>query len=221
MSGTTVRVAGTVIENRLINGCVTIEAANVIIRNSKIVCGGFFAVRMPWQTNSPWRNLVMENVEIDCGYSEGTGVGGANFTARRMNVHGCTNGFAADSNVVIENSYIHDFRVVSGGHTDGVQMSAASNVTIQNNTILAEGNTSAIISDVGQSNVFIGGNLLGGGAYTLYCPRDNAPNFRVVNNRFVYGFYNYGPLNSCDGSHVSQFTGNVWDDTGRSVTSPR
>lgn len=216
-AGGTISTAGTVISNADIRGCLTIDAANVTIRNSRIRCTSGFAVRMPWQANSPVRNLLLENVEIDCGISEATGVAGSNFTARRLSVHGCANGFAADANVTIERSYIWGMQVVNSSHTDGIELSGANPVKIMYNTILnyGPGGTSAIISQTGsqgQPNTIIEGNLLGGGSYTLYCPRAASPGFRAINNRFVRDSYAYGPTDSCRAPYVAELSGNVWDN---------
>jgi hypothetical protein len=76
--------------------------------------------------------------------------------------------------------------------------------------------TSAIISNPSlNSNVTVQNNLLSGGAYTLYCPRDTSTNYRVLSNRFTRA-YAYGPTDAC--AQVAQFSGNVWDDTGATLT---
>jgi hypothetical protein len=67
-------------------------------------------------------------------------------------------------------------------------------------------------NDPQNTNVLISGNLLAGGTYTLYCPRNNSTNVRIINNRF--GPYQYGSSNSCVSGHVAAFTGNVTDGTG-------
>jgi hypothetical protein len=90
---------------------------------------------------------------------------------------------------------------------------------MQHNTIRG-GNTSAIIMwDEGGSqhhDVLVDANLMAGGAYTLYCPRQDATNVRIVNNRF--GSYVFGYANSCTPGHVAQWSSNVRDSDG--VTLP-
>ncbi len=56
-------------------------------------------------------------------------------------------------------------------------------------------------------------NLLAGGTYSLYCPRQGpVDNVRITNNRF--GTFEYGYANSCTGNHVTEWAGNVRDSTG-------
>ena len=40
----TINTAGTVIDGKLVNGCLNIAAGGVIIRNSRVTCTGFYAV---------------------------------------------------------------------------------------------------------------------------------------------------------------------------------
>ena len=80
---------------------------------------------------------------------------------RRVNIHGCENGFDINQNVTVEDSYIHDLFNSAEAHTDGIQFSGHSStasvvrgvldVTIRHNTIYGMGadgsfGTSAIIS---------------------------------------------------------------------------
>jgi hypothetical protein len=133
-------------------------------------------------------------------------------------VHGCENGFDILHDVTIRDSWIHDLFATPESHTDGAQLNdAATNVTFDHNSIdpLADA-TSAIISPRaavgGASNVLIQNNLLGGGAFTLYCVQAGAgTNYRVLNNRFRRDAA-FGPWTDCEDE--AQVSGNVWDDTG-------
>src|SRR5215471_4151642 len=93
-----------------------------------------------------------------------------------------------------------------------------AHIVVQHNTIFNPGGTPAIISNPDQnSDVLIDSNLLGGGAFTLYCPRDSSVNFRVTNNRFSTLFTPqsgaYGPWDACE--KVALLSNNVWDATLR------
>jgi len=210
----TVSDNGAVIDGKEIRGCVEVRAANVTIRNSRIVANGcFYAVRN-FSTG-----LTLSDVDITCGDANGTGVTATNYTIIRANIHNCENGLNVGGNVTLEDSYIHDLFDGNGAHTDGAQFNqGASNITFRHNTIIspAPGGTSAIImwdeSDPQNTNVLITGNLLAGGTYTLYCPRNNSSNVNIVGNRF--GNYQYGSSNSCVSGHVAQFSGNVRDSDG-------
>lgn len=216
----TVREAGTVIDAKRISGCVVVYAPGVIIRRSKMRCvmsSGYTGER-----------LLIEDSEIDCRDSERTGrttaVGDNNFIARRLNIHNCENGFDVDVDVTIEDSWIHDlFDDGKEAHTDGIQIAIGRNVRIERNRILVKQGTSALISHpTDMVGVVIRENLLGGGAYTLYCPRKHSRDVHVIGNRFSRLYYPrggaYGPWTDC--RNVETLRDNVWDDTGRPLGRP-
>ena len=214
------RTAGTVVEGKDIRGCVLVKASNVTIRRSKVTCtSGYGIASFPEEYSGG--GLVVEDVEVDCANSGATAIGYYGLTARRLNLHGCENGFDIDYDVTVVDSYIHDMRQTDTGHTDGIQLAGGSNIVIRHNTIFNPGGTSAIISHPNaNADVTIEANLLGGGAYTLYCPRDSSTNFRVVNNRFSTLFEPnggaYGPWEDCH--KILENRGNVWDSTLAPVT---
>ena len=122
----------------------------------------------------------------------------------------------------IVDSWIHGGVTANGAHTDGIQINqGATNVLIRHNTIVVPtpGSTSAIISwnegSPQQQQVVIDGNLLAGGTYTLYCPRQGTSDTRVTNNRF--GDYEYGSTDSCGSPHTSVWSGNVRDSDNAAV----
>lgn len=211
--GLTVTEPGTVVESKDIRGCVTVKAPNVTIRRSKVTCSNFAAITS-WREQYEGGGLLVEDVEIDCQKSNGTGVGSYGFVARRLNIHGCENGFDIDDTSTVEDSFLHDFYEGDTGHADGIQMAGGSHITIRHNTIFIVGGTSAIISHPDRnSDVLIIGNLLAGGAYTLYCPEKTSTAVRVIDNRFSTHFYAkggaYGPWTDCE--KVAELRGNVWD----------
>lgn len=209
--GLTISVAGTVVDGKDISGCVTITAVNVTVRNSRIRCAG-------WGITTRTSGVVIQHVEIDCLNTQGNGVVGNGYAARWVNVHGCENGFAADSNVTVADSYIHDLWVGTDGHVDGIQVSSGSTgIVFDHNTILNQySQTSAIIGG-DNTGVTVSNNLLAGGGYTLYCA-PGASTFHATNNRFSRLYWPnagyYGPMANCSGSQLS---GNIWDDTGLPV----
>jgi hypothetical protein len=207
--------SGAVVEGKDIRGCVVVAANNVTIRRSKVTCiDGYGIGSFPEYYSGG--GLVIEDVEVDCGNGPATAIGYYGLIGRRLNIHGCENGFDIDDDVTVVDSYIHDMRSTDTGHTDGVQLAGGSNIVIRHNTIFNPGGTSAIISHPhANANVTIEANLLAGGAYTLYCPRDSSTNFRVIDNRFSTLFSEkggaFGPWDSCE--KVAENRGNVWDAT--------
>ncbi len=70
--------------------------------------------------------LLLEDTEIDCKNTNGTAIGEANVTARRLNIHGCENGFDINQNITVQDSYIHDLYNSAAAHTDGIQLSSVT-----------------------------------------------------------------------------------------------
>ena len=231
-----------VITNRDIRGCVTVSAPGVVIKDSKISCPSGYAI--DYEGKSGGRPLTLQDVTISCNGSAGSsGVGEYYVKVIRADISGCENGFDADHDVSVQDSYIHDLVEPMDchcePHTDGMQSSASSNLDVEHNVMYADhepsgnaaGGTSALIMGVdGAHNSTIRHNLLAGGAYTLYCPRDGAiSDFVVDANVFSRKFEpsadypkgnvgSYGPTAYCDRPGIT-FTNNVYDDDGASVPS--
>jgi hypothetical protein len=218
--GGTITAAGTVISGRDITGTVTIAASGVIIKNSKIhISGGSYDVLV---TNG---SLTIQDSEL-YGNPTGSAIGFDNWTGIRLNIHNMPDdGVKLGSNVLLQDSYIHDFACEAGAHADGGQMqSGVTNLTVRHNTILsksltATGTNSAlfIAPDQGPSTngpVTITGNLMSGGNYTVYIVDGNngqyfVQNISLTNNRFVRNTATYGPA---DINVPVSKSGNVWDD---------
>jgi hypothetical protein len=211
----TVTKAGTVVDGKDIRGCVLVKAPNVTIRRSRVACPSFYVIGS-FTESYRGGGLLVEDVEVDCKNTQGTGIGSYGLTARRVNIHSCENGFDLDTDVTVVDSYIHDLYLTAAGHPDGIQLAIGVRVTISHNTIFDPGGTSAIISHPStDSDVLVSGNLMAGGAYTLYCPRDSSRDYRVIDNRFSTLFSpksgEYGPWTDCE--KVAVVRGNVWDNT--------
>jgi hypothetical protein len=154
-----------------------------------------------------------------------------------VDVSGCENGFDLNQDVLIEDSYIHDLYNGGGAHMDGAQFGGGHwngssfvccglNITLRHNTIFGVDpsggfGTSAIISNRGgDTNILIDGNLMAGGAFTLYCEQGaKGINYRVTNNHFSTRFgpkvgY-YGVSTDCGDETQS---GNVIHETNQPVT---
>lgn len=127
------------------------------------------------------------------------------------------------NDVVIEDSFcaVGPDADGDGGTNAVLRHTTVRNVCYQDSAILLSSNTDHV------STVTIDDNLLGGGGYTLYCAgdarRSGVDHITVTNNRFSrLDFENgggYGPVAHCDFADV--FSGNLWDDTGETVTRER
>ena len=218
-----IKTANTVIDGKDIRGCVNVQAPGVVIRNSRVSCANFIVIAS-FGGAYTGAGLLVEDSEIDCQNTGGTAFGDTNFSVRRVNIHGCENGFDLDGENSIVDSYIHDLYQSAEAHTDGAQITPVGHdITIRHNRMYANDGTSAIISPKVSSglltNVLIQENLLAGGAYTLYCQQGGAGNnYRVIDNHFSTIFYPkvgaYGAWTDCEDEDVH---GNVYHETGKPV----
>ena len=210
----TLSTPGMVYEGQDVTGCVEVHADNVTIRNSRISGAG-----CQYALHNQAAGLTIADSEVTCARSAGTGIGSSDFTASRVNVHGCENGFNVSGRAVIRDSWVHDLFGAEGTHTDGAQLNqGAESIVLEHNTIVSPlpGGTAAIImwneGDPQNRDVTISRNLLAGGAWTLYCPRNDSTGVRVVGNRF--GSSEFGPAAACTAGHVAEFSGNITDANG-------
>jgi hypothetical protein len=216
--------AGTVIDGKLITTCLSITNPNVVVRNSRIDVPN--CAFNTWIT-TPTEWTVLDDSEVICHGAGRSGIGERGFIVRRVEVVGCENGLDGDQDFIIEDSYIWgiDEGPNGEGHGDGIQSCCLINIVIRRNTIIAQSSTgvngtSAIITPRdGARDTLIEGNFLAGGAYTLYCPKNDPINVRVINNTFADKSTPLGPaFGYHDGcASVAEFSGNV-TDMGAPVT---
>jgi hypothetical protein len=221
----TITAADTVIDAKTVTACLVVRAPGVVIKNSLLHAGNCAVVDL-----STGGSLTVQDSTLTCDGSTGTAIEtdlpsgtAVTLTATRVDISGCENGFDADADTLIQDSYIHDLFATPTSHTDGIQSAFASNITVRHNRIYAyPDSTSAFISpqaSVGPHDTLIADNLLAGGAFTLYCPQ-NGPgvNWRVTGNHFSTAFYPtvgaYGPSTDCSDETQS---GNVIDETGAAL----
>lgn len=162
------------------------------------------------------------------------GLSTRNTNIYRAHIHGSVDGMKADSNTLVQDSYIHDMSWFAhdpnqgGGptHNDGVQSFLdESNVTLRHNTIdmstTTDGNAALQSS---ASNTHVEKNWLDGGGCTLNFNHVNKPlgNIYITGNRFGrhQGFTGCAILISTQ-TTLSQNSGNVWDDTGTPIPAPQ
>lgn len=215
----TVTVAGTVIDAKQITGDITIKAANVLIKRSRISAGdGLYPIRV---TSG---SVTVEDTEITGGRSAAVCCG--DFTLRRVNIHHVNEGPRMSSNSVIENSYIHHLVRCADCHVDALQSTGGTNITIRGNNIQAYnpdlndpmnaafqfGEEQAVLR-----NCLIEGNLLNGGNYTLNGGGGGTTGAQctIRNNKFQRDF-RYGAAGNIHGA-VAWAATNVWQDTGQPV----
>ena len=114
--GCTIKAAGTVIDSKTINcSAVSIEAANVTIRSSKV--NGRIVVDT--DVNRSW-SLTLVDSEVDAGGGDLPAIYNGNVTIVRANIHGGHNGLECQehsSHCEIRDSWIHDQWQARSGDT--------------------------------------------------------------------------------------------------------
>ncbi len=248
----TISKNGRVVDGWDVNGCIEVAALNVTIKNSRARCitiasntrarychyGESGALRSltgckvvrrlsnnsDSRTNAP--RLTVKDSEIDCRRALGsTAIGDRNINVVRVDIHGCENGFDADSYMTIVDSYIHDLynSTVGDPHTDGLQSAVGARLRLDHNLVYGftgscsypnngSCNGTSAINIGGQpdlatsSNTKVRWNQMAGGAYTMYCPMLPPRNFQITENYFseVYSprVGEYGPKDGCGKSGI-------------------
>lgn len=209
---------GAVIHDVAISGCVRVDAPNVTFHNVRITCasGGYSVdngVVRGGNDAYDTGTTTFDHVTIACPTAGGTAIGEARIHAVAVNLSGCENGFDLDTEIVLEDSYVHDLAKGGTTHSDGIQVWAgATNVVLRHNTMLVVGDTSAFITGGRDPGLVITNNLLDGGAYTIYCAGNTG---QLTDNRFGPIFPGTGfPAGHTTDCTSMTASGNVEDATG-------
>lgn len=202
---------GAVIEGLDVDGTITVLADNVTIRNCRITSSDYYPIRYFDNDNV---GLVVEDTEIAGSPPATAGISFANYTARRVNVHGSADGFKADSNVLIEDCWIHDLSNGPDEHNDGVQSTGGKGVTLRHNDVSGASNAAVQTGDEGGAteDLLLECNWFFGGGWTLNIRGSGATvptGTQILFNRFGRDA-GYGPWTIDDPSPT--IVGNVYDD---------
>lgn len=228
----TFNVDNQVITGLEFRGFVTVTARNVTIRNS-VFRGRATTSNGALLNTERGSGTVIENSEFAPSNPSATldGLWTKNTSIFRSNIHGAVDGVKANSNTLIQDSYIHDMTWFAsdpnqgGGptHNDGVQsFGGESNVTLRHNTIdmSTTKNANAALQS-SASNTRVENNLLDGGGCTLnfnhVVTGGKLTGLAVVNNRFGRNTFFNCPILLSTQSVLSENTGNVWSDTGTPI----
>lgn len=240
----TVTVPGTVIDAQDVKGCILIRADRVTVRRTRVrsaPCDNRHQIDVE---NGRWSGVLIEDVEIDGLKADayGAGIGNSGFTCRRCDIHNVGQGANISSDVVIEDSFIHDLYsagdpATTGSHNEPIISNGGGNFVIRRNELQispsAQGASAAVALYGDFSpivNVLVEGNRFNGGGYCIYGgsvpgkPHPVATGVRFLNNRFGQKYYSncglYGPATAFDAAGAgSVWSGNVFDSSG-AVVSP-
>jgi hypothetical protein len=193
-----VTTAGTVIENKTINGNLTIAADNVILRNS-VVTG---ALAVTERSGVRISNVTMREfsissaVDVVLDKSEITG-------SIADGMHVTSDGNQMNRDIVITNNLIHNPKPGAGSHYDGLQVRGVDGLDLLcNNFDLGpaqfEYNAALYLEPAngGHSGVVVDNNWLSGGGYIFHYGADNDGATQLTNNHFGGDPY-WGPSAVC------------------------
>jgi len=220
-----VRQDGAVIENINLTGCITIRANNVTIRNVRINCGGFYAIRVI----DGFSGIRVDKAEML--NMKSAAILGSNFTVTRSNIHDSgADAFKPGRNVVIETSWMHRLGTIVGSHSDAVQMVSGGDIVIRGNNIDMPANlqgytnSQCILLQTNNgpiSNVLIENNWLNGGGWCVQVNdkgrgHGSPQNIRILGNRFGPDC-TFGTILVRGDNADTTVIGNVFELTGREI----
>ena len=229
---------GQVIDGLDITGEISVEADNVIIRNTRVT-GGRDVGNADWVIimRPGAENLRIEDSELmtPAGSAQDIAcllnIGNGQPTLVRVDIHGCSAGVSSGGGLVVD-SYVHDMAEVPGqSHDVGIASNGGGGMTILHNTVINQlGQTAAIAfyQDFSpQADNLVQDNLLAGGGYCLYGgtgARGPTRDIRFLDNRLSKSVFaacgSYGVLASfAEQDPGNAFTGNYWDESGDDVSA--
>ena len=128
MGSGAVLVSGKVAEGYYFTA-LTITRADVTMKNFIINGNGLM-----YAIDSKSTNLTMEDGEIINAGGAGAGIYGANYTAKRLNIHEHANDAIKPwGNVIVEGCWIHHLGTREAAHADGTQIREGSNYVFRKN----------------------------------------------------------------------------------------
>jgi hypothetical protein len=228
--------SGDVIEGKDFHGFVKVTGKNITFRNC-VFRGAATSGNNALLDVEDATNTVVEDSEFAPSNPSATidDIWAANATITRANIHGGVDGMKADSNTVVQDSWIHDMTWFAsdpnqgGGetHNDGVQSFAgASHVTLRHNTIdMSTTKDPNAAWQSSASNSLAENNFFDGGGCMLNFDHKSTGHalggIAIVNNRFGRHSAFQCPILLSSQASLSQNTGNVWADTGAPIPAPQ
>lgn len=229
----TISTPGTVIDRADVTGCIFVRANNVTIKNTRIrgacwngaIDTGF----------GEYSGILVQDVEIDGqnapGVEDQVGIGYSGYTCRRCNIHHIGNGARMATDVVIEDSWIHDIYTANGSHNSAIGSNGGWNFVVRHNNLdcattdgcsgplVMYGDFDPISNALIENNLFNGGGVCTHGGSTEGKAYPQASNVRYLNNRFRTDLYPecgyWGVRASWNYNNGNVWTGNVWHNGPR------
>lgn len=226
-----IQTAGTIVENKLINGSIAILADNVTVRNCKIVYNDIFGVDIR-NINATVQNclIIGPGDQGDSPAVISTELGGAKIL--NCDISGGEHAIAPGSgSMVITGNYIHDGGSNKGAdaHIGGISLKGDQDgILIENNTCILGSNAFGATSNIFLQNNFgpinnvqMNHNNLGGSpGYQIYVEGrltgGPVTNISITNNVLIKGGYGYYAVTQASPT----LSGNVDAVTGQPVNDP-
>jgi hypothetical protein len=198
----TVKTAGTQIVGKRITGSLSIEANNVVIKNSEII-----GTVINWYNGGSWSFTIEDSTvgaKDGCpGDYTNFAIGVDNYVARRVLVRGFPDGFrlGGPKDVTIEDSYVTLCTADPEDHSDGIQAYGAGGRSVIRHNVIdqrpaARTATAPIFLPGGSDNqasasFIVTDNVVAGGTYSIRIEQD-AP--VVTGNKVEADSWEYGPM---------------------------
>jgi hypothetical protein len=123
-----ITTANTVIDAKIMNCDITVSAANVQIKNSKITAGNIYVAS---------GSFTLTDSEVNLGNDPiNEGLKGNNFTILRANMYGGKRQIWCNNTCTIQDSYLHDQLSDPTGVTHESSVRVEQNTTLRHNTVL-------------------------------------------------------------------------------------
>lgn len=214
---------GTVIENKLIDctdsGELGIKAANVVLRNCVIQCGGWGVFLYNEEdAGRPTNGLIIEDCTFIGGYYAAVGLSQAeDWTIQRCDFMAGRDAIKPGGSGMIRDCTMRDPDTGGDAHNDCIQFSGDTNGVTIERCYLAGADTSCIAMFQEQGgdfhDVMIRENYLGGAGYAIYAGGRSGHDIAIQDNVFgPYGEDREHPVTLWQVKPGNVFEGNVYLD---------
>ncbi len=227
-----ITTANTVIDSKTVNCGLGIKAANVMIKNSKVLGGVWLDTDIAG--SSAW-SMTIQDSEVDVGAQQLASVLAGNMTVLRSNIHGGETAVQCEEksvSCVVQDSYLHGQFLPPDQpwHLGGFLSDGGGNHRLTHNYVVCDhpqnalgegcsGDINLIPNFATASGIVIENNLLGANVDSAYCtyggekstsPYPHGDHITYRNNIFQRGTNGlcaaYGPVTDFNVNG----TGNVW-----------
>ncbi len=180
----TVSTPGTVLDGWDLRGGVIVEAADVVVRRSRITGDG---TRPYGVLTRPGASVRIEDTTLTGRFDEAA-IGGADWTAERVEIVGVSaDGTHAGPGARLRASVLSRFG--PGEQVDGVVLQG-SDVVVEDSTVrMGREHRSAVLIDPdggAHGPIVLRANVLGGGEYTVHQTDDTLDDVQILENRFAH-----------------------------------